>query len=125
MSTTLTPADPGLLPGASPQPDLADLLRRLARATATAVRTGVRRAVPVTLDLAEATVLLLWGLTRLLARTTARVIAWFAAEPRRIGVAAAGLGLAVALGAAIGYGTGLLLTEAWRLVSATVFSELG
>ncbi|TWG91519.1 hypothetical protein L615_000800000290 [Nocardioides sp. J9] len=59
----------------------------------------------------------LWHATARTCVLAARLVGWFAAEPRRIGVALAGLGTAAATGVLIGWTTGVV---AARVVTAAL-----
>jgi len=61
---------------------------------------------------------LLWSTARRTLILVARLIGWFAADPRRIWSAAAGLVVCAAIGAAIGIGAGLAAAQVADVVQA-------
>ena len=87
----------------APSPQLPRLLPHLARSGGPAPSRWAR---PIDLDPLVAGLIHIWGSLRRLGVRVAMLIAWFAADPRRIRAAALGLTVCAAVGAVLGAGVG-------------------
>jgi hypothetical protein len=114
MTTLLVPDLPTQ---AAPAPAATSARQPRPGATVRAIARRGWEAVIVTSTIA-------WLTLRLTALVLARVTAWFAAEPRRVQVAAAGLSCAAAVGALLGYAVGTALAHGWATVSSMVLATM-